>query len=65
MQILANGVSWNDRNPAVNPKKNYDQAIVFLSQPKALPAYYQYNYLDNYDVSIATVAKMHLLFSSS
>jgi hypothetical protein len=55
----------DDRNPAVNPQKYYDQAIVFLSQPKTLPAYYQYNYLDNYDVSIAAVAKMHLRFSSS
>ncbi|WIA30227.1 hypothetical protein OEZ86_000318 [Tetradesmus obliquus] len=49
MTLEANGVSWHNRDLAVNPAQNYDQAIIFLAQPKALPSYYQYNYLDNYD----------------
>jgi hypothetical protein len=45
---IANGVSWFDRDININNiNRNFDQAIIFLSQPRVLPSYYQYNYLDN------------------
>jgi hypothetical protein len=45
---VANGVSWFDRDINTrNDQRNFDHAIVFLSRPRVLPSYYQYNYLEN------------------
>jgi hypothetical protein len=44
----ANGVSWFDRDiNTPNDQRNFDHAVIFLSRPRVLPSYYQYNYLDN------------------
>jgi hypothetical protein len=52
MTFLATGVSWNPRPASPDAvSAPYDQAIIFLAQPKTLTAYYQYNYRTNYDVS--------------
>jgi hypothetical protein len=41
-------VSWFDRDiNTPNGNRHFDQAIIFLSRPRVLPSYYQYNYLDN------------------
>ncbi|WIA08000.1 hypothetical protein OEZ85_007471 [Tetradesmus obliquus] len=50
MTFLATGVSWNPRPASPDAvSAPYDQAIIFLAQPKTLTAYYQYNYRTNYD----------------
>ena len=46
--FIANGLSWFNRDPTLPINlRTFDHAIVFLSQAKVLPSYYQYNYLDN------------------
>jgi hypothetical protein len=61
----ANGVSWFNRDATVPiANRNFDQAIAFLSRPRVLPSYYQYNYKDNvsllkrYQIQIFEPSKM-------
>ncbi|KAF6254687.1 hypothetical protein COO60DRAFT_1462569 [Scenedesmus sp. NREL 46B-D3] len=47
-RYIANGFSWFNRDGTLPiSQRNFDHAIVFLSRPRMLPSYYQYNYLDN------------------
>ncbi|KAF6254689.1 hypothetical protein COO60DRAFT_1539251, partial [Scenedesmus sp. NREL 46B-D3] len=60
--FIANGLSWFNRDPTLPINlRTFDHAIVFLSQAKVLPSYYQYNYLDNYRVSLQCAVELKLL----